>query len=139
LETEWERDGFTVSTDPGRIDVAAVHEYLTNSYWANGITREAVVRSIEYSMPFGVYKDSRQLGFARVITDRTTFAYLSDVFIFPDSQRQGLGKWFIEVIVSHPELQGLRRWLLYTRDARGLYEKFGFTDVGDRSVFMEKR
>ena len=139
MTTEWQSEDFTISTDPARIDVAAVHAYLTTSYWANGITREAVERSIAYSMPFGVYEAKKQVGFARVITDRTTFAYLSDVFIMPEAQRKGLGKWLIDVIVSHPELQGLRRWLLFTRDARALYEKYGFTDVTGPSLFMERK
>lgn len=139
MVSEWSRDGFTVSCDPARIDVTAVYDYLTASYWAKGITREAVERSIAHSMPFGVYAGDRQVGFARVITDRTTFAYLSDVFVLPEAQGQGLGKWLIEVITSHPELQGLRRWLLFTRDARGLYEKFGFGDLKGTSVLLEKR
>jgi len=139
LVSEWSRDGFTISCDPERIDVPAVYNYLTASYWAKGITREAVERSIAYSLPFGVYHGEKQVGFARVITDRTTFAYLSDVFILPEAQGQGLGKWMIEVITSHPELQGLRRWLLFTRDARGLYEKFGFSDPIGTSILLEKR
>ena len=139
MASEWTRNEFSISTDPARLDVDAVHAYLTASYWANGITRESVERSIAYSMPFGVYEAKKQVGFARVITDRTTFAYLSDVFILPEAQSKGLGKWLIDVIVSHPELQGLRRWLLFTRDARGLYEKYGFTDVQGPSLFMERK
>jgi GNAT superfamily N-acetyltransferase len=139
LESDWQRGEHSISTDPSRLDVDAVHQYLTESYWAKGISREAVVRSIANSVSFGVYEGEKQVGFARVITDRTTFAYLSDVFIFPDAQGKGLGKWLIEAIVSHPELQGLRRWLLFTRDARGLYEKYGFTDVTGPSIFMERK
>jgi GNAT superfamily N-acetyltransferase len=139
LASQWTRDEFSISTDPARLDIDAVHAFLTASYWANGITREMVERSIAHSLPFGVYDGDRQVGFARVITDRTTFAYLSDVFILPEAQGKGLGKWMIDVIVSHPELQGLRRWLLFTRDARGLYEKYGFTDVGGPSLFMERK
>ena len=139
LASDWRRDEYTISTDPARLDVEAVYEYLTSSYWAKGISREAVERSIACSLPFGVYEGDKQLGFARVITDRTTFAYLSDVFILPEAQGKGLGKWLIDVIVSHPELQGLRRWLLFTRDARGLYEKYGFTEVSGPSLFMERK
>jgi GNAT superfamily N-acetyltransferase len=139
LASEWTRDEFSISTDPTRLDIDAIHAYLTASYWANGITREMLERSIAHSLPFGVYHGKKQVGFARVITDRTTFAYLSDVFILPEAQGKGLGKWMIDVIVSHPELQGLRRWLLFTRDARGLYEKYGFAEVAGPSLFMERK
>jgi GNAT superfamily N-acetyltransferase len=134
---EQERDGFSVSTDPARIDVDAVHTYLTRSYWAIGISRTIVERSIEGSLCFGLYHRARQIGFARVITDRATFAYLADVYVLEEYQGRGLGTWLIEVIVSHPDLQGLRRFMLVTRDAHGLYAKFGFSPIKSPSRHME--
>jgi GNAT superfamily N-acetyltransferase len=113
---EWRREAFTISTDPARLDVAAVHAYLTTSYWARGISRELVQRSIDHALPFGLYRGAEQLGFARVITDRATFAYVADVFVLDAHQGHGLGTWLMETIVSHPDLQGLRRWVLLTRE-----------------------
>jgi GNAT superfamily N-acetyltransferase len=115
-----------------------IHHFLTSSYWANGIPVEVLRRSVESSFPFGVYKDNKQVGFARVITDHATFAYLADVFILEDHRGRGLGKWLMEVITEHPELQGLRRWMLATQDAHGLYRKFGFRQLGDGAIYMEK-
>lgn len=120
---------FLISTDPARLDVQAIHAYLTRSYWAAGIPLETVQRCIEGAICFGVYDDGRQIGFARVITDRATFAYLADVYILESHQRHGLGKWLMSVIMSHPDLQGLRRFSLATKDAHGLYAQFGFTPL----------
>ena len=122
----WSRGAYQVSTDPARIDLDVVHGYLAQSYWAEEIPRDLVARSIEHSIPFGLYHGSRQVGFARVITDRATFAYLGDVFVLEEERGNGLGVWLMEVIMSHPDLQGLRRFMLATRDAHGLYQKFGF-------------
>jgi N-acetylglutamate synthase-like GNAT family acetyltransferase len=136
----WQRDGFIISTDPARIQLDTVHRFLsTESYWAGGVSREVVERSITNSLPFGVYVEAtgEQIGFARVITDKATFAYLSDVFIVPEYRGRGLSKWLVEVILSHPELQGLRRWLLLTADAHGLYAPFGFTPVPEPSRLMQ--
>lgn len=122
------RDGFEVDTDPGRLDLDVIHGYLTTSYWAEGIPREIVFRSIQHSLCFGLYlADAGQVGFARMVTDRTTFAYLGDVFVLPAHQGRGLGKWLVESVLAHEDLRGLRRLLLATRDAHGLYARFGFT------------
>ncbi len=134
---EWTRDGFTISTDPGRLDREAIHRFLAASYWAPGIPREIVDRSIENSMPFGVYEGAGQVGFARVITDRATFAYLADVFILESHRGKGLGVWLMETIRSHPQLQNLRRWALFTKDAHGLYRKVGFREIEDPPRCME--
>jgi len=133
----WFRRDFEISTDPLRIDVELVHEFLTNSYWAKGITLDLVRQSIENSICFGVYFGREQVGFARIISDRATFAYLADVFILPTYRGRGLSLWLMECIVAHPDLQGLRRWMLATRDAHGLYERFGFTAVSRPERWME--
>ena len=128
---------YTVSTDPARVDLALVHGFLTHCYWAKGITREVVGRSIENSLPFGIYRAARQVGFARVITDRATFAYIADVFILDEYRGQGLSKLLMQCIMEHPELQGLRRWSLATRDAHRLYSQFGFRPVAKPEMWME--
>lgn len=135
---EWRRDAFAISTDPARLDLDRIHAVLTASYWAGGISHEIVRRSIERSLPFGVYHDGEQVGFARVITDFATFAYLADVFVLDAWQGRGLGAWLVETIMAHPELQGLRRWMLLTRDAHGLYRKFGWTAPARPEAYMEK-
>ncbi len=137
MNREWHRSDFTISTDKTRLDIATVHGYLARSYWAEGITVEVVLRSIEHSLVFGVYKGERQIGFARVITDRATYAYIGDVFVLEEFQGRGLGKWMMEVILSHPDLQGLRRWALATRDAHGLYRQFGFANLRRPENHME--
>jgi N-acetylglutamate synthase-like GNAT family acetyltransferase len=133
----WSKGDYEVSTDPARIDVLMVHEVLTSSYWAKGIPLETVQESIENSISFGVYHDQQLVGFARVISDRATFAYLADVFILPSHRGRGLSRWLMECIVSHPDLQGLRRWMLATQDAHGLYAKFGFTPLKSPESWME--
>ena len=133
----WARGALTISTDPARIDLKLVHEVLASSYWAEGIPREVVLRSIENSLVFGLYEGEAQIGFARVITDRSTFAYLSDVFVLQSHRGRGLGKWLMEVIMGHPDLQGLRRWTLATRDAHGLYRQFGFRPIAHPDRLME--
>ena len=126
MSHEWARGGYRVSTDPLLLDVDVVHGYLTRSYWAEGIPRALVERSIRNSLCFGVYDDRQQVGFARVVTDRATFAYLADVFVLETHRKRGLSKWLLECVLSHPELQGLRRWQLATKDAHTLYARFGF-------------
>lgn len=138
MSQEWRRGEFIISTDKQRLDLSVIHGFLTTSYWAAGIPFEVVKRSIDHSLNFGVYKGDRQVGFARVITDYATFAYIGDVFILEDYRGWGLSKWLMEVIADHPELQGLRRWLLLTRDAHGLYRKTGFTEPKDPERYMEK-
>src|SRR5215204_3403204 len=122
------RDGYTISTDPARLDIDAIHAYLTTSYWATGISAATVARSLRHSTGYGLYgPDGAQVGFTRVITDWTTYAYLCDVYVLAAHGRRGLGVWLIETVLATPELQGIRRLSLTTRDAHGLYEKFGFT------------
>lgn len=134
---EHQRGDFLISTDKARLDVDAVHAYLVRSYWAEGIPRHWVARSIEGSLCFGVFKAGRQIGFARVISDLTTFAYLADVYILEEFQGHGLGKWLMECVRNHPDLQGLRRWSLSTRDAHGLYSQYGFKTPAFPDRMME--
>jgi N-acetylglutamate synthase-like GNAT family acetyltransferase len=133
-----QRGSFTISTDPARIDLEVVFAFLTASYWSPGIPRDTLKRAIQYSIPFGVYDGSGQVGFARVVTDRATFAYLADVFILPEYRGRGLSTWLMEVILAHPDLQGLRRFCLLTRDAQGLYARYGFRPLADPSRYMER-
>lgn len=126
-----------VDTDPARLDLALVHEFLGASYWAHGIPLETVRRSIRNSLCFGLYEGERQIGFARVVSDRATFAYLADVFVLASHRGLGLGKLLMDAVVAHPELQGLRRWMLATRDAHGLYAQYGFTPLPAPERFME--
>lgn len=135
---EVHRDQFTISTDPARLDIDAIADMLTRAYWAQGRTRDVIARYIQHSLTFGIYDGSRQIGLARVVTDYTTFAWLCDVFIHEDYRGHGLGKWLMETIHSHPDLQGLRRWILATRDAHGLYKQFGWTPLANPERWMEK-
>jgi GNAT superfamily N-acetyltransferase len=132
------RGAFLVSTDPALLDLPLIHDFLSNrSYWAAGIPLDVVRKSAANSLCFGMYREGRQVGFARVVTDRATFAYLGDVFVLESERGQGLSKWLLECILGHPDLQGLRRTLLGTRDAHGLYRQFGFTNLGSPDRFME--
>ena len=134
----WQRDLYTISTDKSRLDLDIIHRFLSEiSYWAKDRTLDQTKTAIENSICFGVYDSERQIGFARVVTDRSTFAYLGDVFILEEFRGRGLGKWLMETIISHPELQGLRRWVLATRDAHGLYEQFGFSRLKFPDRWME--
>lgn len=135
--SEKHRGGFTVSTHPARLDAGAVHAFLTTSYWAEGIPRETVERSLRNSLCFGLYEGDRQIGLARVVTDRVTFAYLCDVYVLPELRGQGLGTWLMECVMAHPDLQGLRRFSLVTRDAHELYRPFGFQEVRSPEGHME--
>ena len=128
---------FFVSTDKGKIDLGLVHEFLTNSYWGKGRSKEQVERSIENSLSFGVYRGNEQVGFARIISDYATFAYLADVFVLPSFQGKGLGKMLMSHIMDHDLLQNLRRWMLATRDAHELYAKFGFEPLESPEIMME--
>ena len=134
---EWHRGEFTISTDPSRLDVDMIHGFLTRSYWAEGRSRERVARAIAHSLPFGLYHPTGQVGFARVVTDHVVVAYLADVFVLEAQRGKGLGTWLVETVVGAPELGKLRRWILGTRDAHGLYRKFGFV-APDAAVIMEK-
>jgi len=135
---EWRQGEYLISTDKRLLDLSVIHGFLTASYWAEGIPIEIVKKSIEHSLNFGVYNEGRQVGFARVITDYATYAYIGDVFILEEYRGHGLSKWLMQVIAGHPELQGLRRWSLLTRDAHGLYRKTGFTEPRNPERYMEK-
>ena len=138
MANEWHKGEFTISDDRARLDVGVIHEFLsTQSYWARGRRIEVVRRALENSLPFGLYKGERQVGFARAVTDYATFAWLADVFVLGEFRGHGLGVWLAETAFSHPELQGLRRWVLATRDAHELYRRFGFKAVSPE-FFMEK-
>jgi GNAT superfamily N-acetyltransferase len=137
-----EKNGYMVSTDKSKLDLNVIYRYLSvDSYWARNIPLAVVQTSIEHSLCFGMYHEAKQVGFARLITDQATFAYLADVFILPEQQGKGLGKWFMQVIHGIPELQHLRAWLLRTRDAHGLYMKFGYEPVSQEQLkrMMHKR
>ena len=134
---EWTKEDFTITTDRQKIDLNYVHWFLSQSYWAESIPKETVEKSIQGALCFSVLYLNHQVGFARVITDRATFAYLADVFIDENFRGRGLSKWLMEVIVNHPELQGLRRLLLATRDAHGLYSQFGFTALTHTDRWMQ--
>jgi len=127
---------FEISTDPSRIDVGLVHDFLSHSYWAQGRTRAVVERSINNSLCFGVYRSTQQVAFARVITDRAVFAYLADVFVVPEFRRRGISKALVRAILDYPELEGLRVILLKTRDAHGLYSQFGFRPLQQPEEMM---
>ena len=131
-------EGISVDTDQNRLDLKTIHEFLTNSYWARGIPLEVVERSIRGSLCFGLYDGDQQVGFARVASDCATFAYLADVFVVESHRGRGLGKTLMASIVAHQSLQGLRRWLLATRDAHGLYAQFGFVPLAAPDRFMER-
>jgi GNAT superfamily N-acetyltransferase len=135
---EWVRGQFVISTDRARLDLDAVHQYISTSYWAAGMPRPVLDRAVEDSLNFGIYDGPRQVGFARAITDRATYAYLSDVFVIDGYRGQGLSKWLMECILAHPDLQGLRRFALFTRDAQGLYERYGFAPPRGASTYMER-
>jgi GNAT superfamily N-acetyltransferase len=135
LETH--RGRFTISADPARLDMDAICDFLTRAYWAKGRPRQRTERAVKNSLVFGVYDGGRQIGLARVVTDYAIFAYLCDVFIHEDYRARGLGKWLMETIVNHPELKDIRRWLLVTNDAHGLYEKYGFTLIPDPEHWMQ--
>jgi len=132
------RGEFLISTDRARLDLDVIHGFLTHCYWAKGIPRDVVARSIEHALCFGVYDGSgAQVGFARVVSDFATVAYLGDVFVLESHRGRGLGKWLMECISLHPALQNLRRWILLTRDAHGLYAQFGFAPVKAPERYME--
>jgi GNAT superfamily N-acetyltransferase len=135
---EQRRGGFEISTSRERLDLEVIHNFLTNCYWAKGIPRDVVERSIKYSLCFGIYEcKGAQVGFARVISDFATVAYLGDVFVVQSHRGRGLSTWLMECIVQHPALQNLRRWMLLTNDAHGLYSRFGFTPVKSPERYME--
>jgi GNAT superfamily N-acetyltransferase len=136
---EWRRGEYSISTERERLDLDIVHKFLSEeAYWSPGVPRDVVERSIENSLCFGLYHGAQQVGFARVVTDRATTAYLADVFVLSEHRGRGLGVWLVETVFSHPDLQGLRRFLLGTADAHALYERYGFRPA-DPTRMMERR
>lgn len=133
------KEDYTISTDKNTLNIPYIHQFLTTSYWAEGIPVDTVQRSIKGALCFGVYKGQQQIGFARVISDLATYAYLADVFIDEEHRGKGLSKWLVKVILEYPDLQGLRRFELGTRDAHGLYAQFGFTPLPNPEIFMQIR
>jgi len=132
--------GYEISHDPARLDVDVIHTFLgRDSYWSKGISRDVVEKSIARSLCFGVYRGGAQTGFARVVTDRSTFAPLAGVFVLEGHRGKGISKWPMQTVIAHPDLQGLRRLLLLTSGAHELYRRFGFTEIGNAWRFMEVR
>jgi GNAT superfamily N-acetyltransferase len=130
-------DGISISADPALLDLDVIHGFLKLAYWCEGLPREVIERAIRNSRCFGVYDHGRQIGFARMITDRATYGYLADVFVLEPHRGRGLSKRLMQAIVAHPDLQGLRRWSLITRDAHGLYAQFGFQPLSQPERHME--
>jgi GNAT superfamily N-acetyltransferase len=139
MNFEQELDGFIISTDKEKLDIQMIQTFLSGeSYWAQNRTLEQTRRAIEHSLCFGIYDGAAQIGFARIISDFATFAYVGDVFVLGEYRGRGLSKWLMETLVGHPGLQGLRRWLLATKDAHGLYEKYGFAPLRFPERWMER-
>ena len=139
MTMHWTREKYLITTDPAAVDIDVVHHYLsTESYWAKGIPRETVARAVQHSICFSVLQEGALVGFARVTSDHATVAYMGDVFVLPAHRGRGIATWLMECITSHPDLQGLRRWMLATADAHGLYAKFGFTPMKAPARWMEK-
>jgi len=138
-EREWRRGEYTISTDKTRLDLAIIHDFISNhSYWGRGRRIKTVQRSLDHSLNFGIFKKDQQVGFARVVTDFATFAWIADVFILEEHRGQGLAEWLMKSILSHPELQGFRRWVLATKDAHELYRKFGFQELKRPERWLER-
>ncbi len=135
----WQRGGYEVSTDPGRLNLPVIHGFLRTAYWSEGIPLDIVERAVAGSLNFGLYEAEDQLGYARVVTDRTTFAWLCDVFVLETARGQGLGRWLIGCVIAHPGLQGLRRWMLATADAQALYRDFGFEVPAEPERLMARQ
>lgn len=131
-----EKNNYFISTDKSKIDIEYVHGFLSQSYWSPGVPIKVVKKAMKGSLCFGVYYQDKQIGYARMVTDRATFAYLADVFIDENYRGKGLGKWLVEAILAHPHLRGLRRILLATKDAHKLYEQCGFTSVSNPERYM---
>lgn len=136
---EYCKDNYTISTNKKKLDLFLIHRFLTESYWSKGITIDKVKNSITNSLCFGVYDGTKQVGFARVVTDYSVFGYLADVFIINEYRGNGLSKWLMECTVNHPDVKDLRTWMLATKDAHGLYGKFGFKPLEEPEKYMRKR
>lgn len=134
----WTNGEFTITCDPARLDLDVIHGFLAGTYWSKNIPRDTVARSLEGSLCFALLHGETQVGFARVISDFATIAYLGDVFVLPEYRGRGLSAWLMDRVTQHPDLQGLRRWILATSDAHGLYARYGFTALAAPDVFMER-
>jgi len=139
MSHEWQQGEYRISTDPASLQMDVVHGYLSTSYWASGITRDVLLRAIENSIPFGLYHNGRQVGFARAVTDRATFAYFADVFVLESHRGRGLAQWMVDCALRHPELTGLRNWVLATRDAHELYRRGGYDLLRHPERWMQRR
>jgi N-acetylglutamate synthase-like GNAT family acetyltransferase len=135
----YSENNLIISTDKSKLDLSVIHGFLRTSYWAEDIPLDIVKNAIANSLCFGIYKENKQIGFARVISDYTTFAYLADVFIIEEERGKGLSKWLMECILMHSQLQGLRNFCLMTKDAQSLYERFGFKNIPRPENFMAKK
>lgn len=138
MQTEWKEDNWTISTDPARQNVDAIHAFLARAYWSEQIPRDVVEHAVRNSLCFGLFEGEAQIGLARVVTDYATFAYLCDVYVLERHRGQGLGKWLLECVMAHPQLQGLRRFNLVTADAHGLYARHGFKTLAKAENHMER-
>ena len=136
MEYSVTENNFIISTDKNKINIEYVHDFLSHSYWSPGVPIETVTKAMNGSLCFGVYDNDKQIGYARMVTDTATFAYLADVFIDENYRGKGLGKWLVKTILAHPELQGLRRIMLATKDAHTLYEQVGFTPINNPERYM---
>lgn len=137
MKKNFRKKNFLISTDKSKLDLKIIHNFISNSYWAKNRSLKTMKKAIDNSLCFGVYYGKKQVGFARVITDFTTFAYLADVFIIEEFRGKGLSKWLMNVILNYDSLKNLKRWFLATKDAHGLYEKFGFTKLKEPDKLME--
>jgi GNAT superfamily N-acetyltransferase len=132
-----QRGEYEITTDKSRLDFDVIHGFLSQSYWSSGIPMDTVKKAAQHAVTFGIFHEKQQVGYARVITDCTTFGYLADVFVVENERGKGLSKWLVETILDAPFLQGLRRWMLATRDAHGLYQQYGFTLLENPDFFMQ--
>lgn len=136
---EVSRNGFVISTDKSRLDIAAMHDFLSKeAYWSLNVPIAIIAKTVENALNFGLYEGEKQIGYAKIISDYATIAYLGDVYVLPEYRGRGLSKWLMETVHSHPQLQGLRRWILLTGDAHGLYRQFGWTDIAAPEKWMER-
>ena len=133
----WRKSGYEISTDPARLQIDVLHDFLRTAYWCEGIPREVVEHAAANSVNFGLFHGPEQVGYARVVTDSATFGYLTDVFVLPAHRGRGLARWMVATALEHPDLQGFRRWMLATRDAHAVYAGVGFRPLGDPAMFME--
>ncbi|MBX7043028.1 MAG: GNAT family N-acetyltransferase [Ignavibacteria bacterium] len=139
MQKEFRKGSYVISTDKRKLNFGVVHGFLAGSYWAKGRSPEVTGSSVKNSVCFGLYHDRRQIGFARVISDKATFAYLADVFIIDEYRGRGLSKWLMKVIFEHPMFRTVKSWMLATRDAHGLYRKFGFKRLSDPGKYMQRK